>query len=180
MNSPFYLTPIPFVRNLKKGLYTDNIARSKIQNTFTERTVIDLGCGIEEDAKDVQELCIDFKSGKYIGVDVQAENKAITTISDTAIKIVQSDVLEYLRNADIVNDRKVFIFFGFEPVNPDVKETKEYISEMMNLISHKSRINDIILIGNGTHGINPESYNFLKIETIEFAKFKIIKYVKQT
>ncbi len=180
MNSPFYLTPIPFIENLKNTLSRNDSAKRKLQNIFTGKTVIDIGCGIEQDAKDIQEVCIDFHAKKYIGIDMQTQNEHENFINETKVELIKKDILEYLKGADISNHQKVFVFFGFEPVKPEEEDTQKYIKDLMGQISQKSRINDIILIGNGTHGINPANFNFIETEKIIFENFNIRQYVKQT
>jgi len=178
MFSEFFLCPISFTKNLGESLDGNPKQKNFLLNLLKRRTIINLGCG-EIINDDIRTLCIEANSEKYIGIDIQNERILPYIQNSITIEYVRADILDYLSDINSFNTPVAFIMFGIEPVNPQKERTLEYIHEMMCLISKISDNDDIILIGNGTHGIHPSNYSFRKRFPIKFDKFSIQHYVKK-
>ncbi|MEI7604450.1 MAG: hypothetical protein WCJ19_05535 [bacterium] len=185
----FHNSRLPFSKYFIELLFCNdsNTVKDELSNfgqelkiLVTNKTFIDMGCGIPEISGNMNTISKLLEATNYIGIDNKIEKGYEVINTFTQCEYIESDLLNFVQNMD-KSKGNIFFFSGIEPITlfqddllekiktEDYEEykkdqiTRAYIDNLLKEISLKSITGDIIIIGAGISGLNPDKYGYKKI-----------------
>jgi|GEM_PF-5959716 len=173
------------VSEVKKNLNGASLTEfgKALKSVVTGRDFIDLASGKPTSSPLPRIVAETFGAKRYFGIDSQLDKDEIKIDESGENKVfdtvyIKDDVLSFISRLDTMENGLLFYISGLEPVslvdpnrraeiqdrNPRMLEedrvARAYIDACLKEISRITKVGDVIVIGQGTRGFEPQNYGF--------------------
>lgn len=131
---------------------------------------IDLGCGNPEYSHVPRLVAGVYGASSYIGVDIasvddELRREVLPDGTPLQVAYIKDDMLDFVSRLGKGVPR-LFYISGIEPVHQN-RDTEAYIRAVLTEIQQVTDTGDAVVIGQGTHGFDPTSFDFRPKQIVE-------------